>query len=102
MTTLLHSHRIEKSEFDLRCSQHQSGIPDGSVETSWFASAGGNYIATLLSQEPEHKWGALIIDATGGHCGALQVDVGLRRLESAIELIDQTLGLLERDRCNSP
>jgi hypothetical protein len=102
VTELLYARQITKAEFDELCGEHRSSIPVGSSEVAWFVSTSREFVATILNHQHDRYWGALVIDATGGHCCAIQVDVALRSVSTAEHMIDAAFGVLERDGGASP
>jgi hypothetical protein len=90
VTELLHARQITKAEFDELCGDHRSSIPSGSSEVAWFVSTSQDFVATILNHEHDQYWSALVIDAAGGHCCAIQVDVALRSVSTAEAMIDAT------------
>lgn len=96
MIALRNARQITKAEFDKLCGEHRSSIPVGSNEVAWFVSASRQFVATVLSHDHGRYWGALVIDATGGRCCAIQVDVGLRTVSTAEGMIDAAFVVLEQ------
>ena len=96
MPKLSHAKQITRAEFDKHCGAKRTSIPAGSSEVAWFVSKSGKYVGALLNHESDQYWGALVIDATAGHCCAIQVDIAIRSIDTAEELIDATFGVLER------